>query len=175
MNKKYVWWSDQRARSSHKSQEPSWSFFVTFWDIKLSRHFVTSFSLNSNFAKTLLGFVWLLSSRVSQRTFSRLAFTIETARVRWGQLVTTWRLTMKRRYSCQSWNVAARVVIYPDYLEEEFVTARQSLSEEDDSESEILETCVEDISEQTVRLSDSTSETLGKSSKYKIFFLLFYQ
>ena len=82
---------------------------------------------------------------------------------------------MKRRYSCQSWNVAARVVIYPDYQEEEFVTARQSLSEEDDSESEILETCVEDISEQTVRLSDSTSETLGKSSKYKIFFLLFYQ
>ena len=62
----------------------------------------------------------------------------------------------KRRYSCQSWNVAAKVVIYPDYSEDEFVTAR----EESESET-LLETCFEEIDEQTEELA-SLSETLGR-------------
>ena len=66
----------------------------------------------------------------------------------------------KRRYSCQSWNVAAKVVIYPDYSEDEFVTARESHT---GSESETLETCLEHIDEHTEGLEDSLSETLGRS------------
>ena len=78
---------------------------------------------------------------------------------------------MRRRYSCQSWNVAAKVVIYPDCSEEEFVTARESIdrniTEEEDSEEETLATCIEDI---TAKDDDSVSETLGMSSKYEQFY-----
>lgn len=70
----------------------------------------------------------------------------------------------KRRYSCQSWNVAAKVVIYPDYSEDEFVTARESQA---GSESETLETCFEHIGEQTEGIEDSLSETLVDTSKRK--------
>ena len=66
----------------------------------------------------------------------------------------------KRRYSCQSWNVAAKVVIYPDFSQDEFVTARES---ETESDSETLETCFEPIGDHTEGLADSLSETLGKS------------
>ena len=79
---------------------------------------------------------------------------------------------MRRRYSCQSWNVAAKVVIYPDCSEEEFVTARESINKnitEEDSEedTETLETCFEDIKDITEKDDDSVSETLGRSSKYR--------
>ena len=65
----------------------------------------------------------------------------------------------RRRYSCQSWNVAAKVVIKPETEQDDitetniddFVTALQDC--QDDSEDENLETCYED-------LSDATTETL---------------
>ena len=58
----------------------------------------------------------------------------------------------KRRYSCQSWNVAAKVVLIPDTpedeeYEEECVTAFDHLHESDEETTEILQTCQEDISE----------------------------
>ena len=67
----------------------------------------------------------------------------------------------KRRYSCQSWNVAAKVVLTPEIFEDEitdnedFVTAFEDCNEiEGDDATEALQTCKEDISEETI------SETL---------------
>ena len=67
----------------------------------------------------------------------------------------------KRRYSCQSWNVAAKVVLTPEIFEDEvtdnedFVTAFEDCNEiEGDDATEALQTCQEDISEETI------SETL---------------
>ena len=72
---------------------------------------------------------------------------------------------MRRRYSCQSWNVAAKVVIYPSD-DDEFVTARED-TDQTLTESESLETCLEDISENTEQIVESISETLGRRpSKY---------
>ena len=62
----------------------------------------------------------------------------------------------KRRYSCQSWHVAAKVVIKPEVDEDDittetniddFVTALEDCQEESDEEN--LETCYEDLSETT--------------------------
>ena len=60
----------------------------------------------------------------------------------------------KRRYSCQSWNVAAKVVLTPEVFDydsdEDFVTAcdSQRVAEEDEI-TENLQTCFEDLSENT--------------------------
>ena len=60
----------------------------------------------------------------------------------------------KRRYSCQSWNVAAKVVLTPEVFDydsdEDFVTAcdYQRVAEEDEI-TENLQTCFEDLSENT--------------------------
>ena len=60
----------------------------------------------------------------------------------------------KRRYSCQSWNVAAKVVLTPEVFDydsdEDFVTAydHQRVAEEDEI-TENLQTCLEDLSENT--------------------------
>ena len=60
----------------------------------------------------------------------------------------------KRRYSCRSWHVAAKVVIKPEVDEDDittetniddFVTALEDCQEESDEEN--LETCYEDLSE----------------------------
>ena len=73
----------------------------------------------------------------------------------------------KRRYSCQSWHVAAKVVIQPEIDEgdstsetniDDFVTALEDCQEESDEEN--LETCYEDLSE-------TTTETLCGESDHQ--------
>ena len=72
----------------------------------------------------------------------------------------------KRRYSCQSWHVAAKVVIQPEIDEDDnttetniddFVTALEDCQESDE---ENLETCYQDLSE-------TTTETLCGESDHQ--------
>ena len=81
----------------------------------------------------------------------------------------------KRRYSCQSWHVAAKVVIKPEIDEDDvtetnnddFVTALEDCRDESDDEN--LETCYEDLSETTTETlhceSDQHSRVLPKTGE----------
>ena len=75
----------------------------------------------------------------------------------------------KRRYSCQSWNVAAKVVLIPDAQEdeedEEFVTAFDHNHESDEETTEILHTCQEDISENSDTIVQDVTEGVNGTAK----------